>query len=63
MQCVLKEIEQQLASAFQNILEIHMWHVGLSAPQIQSVLQTRHAGIRNVLIHAQDYVVSMLSVG
>ena len=62
MQSVLKEIEQQHANAFQNILEIHMLHVGQNVLQMQNVPQTSHVATRNVLIHALDYVVSMLNV-
>jgi hypothetical protein len=48
MQSVPKEIEQQLASAFLNILVILMWLVDLNAQQTLNVLQTRLAEIRSV---------------
>jgi hypothetical protein len=61
MPYVLKEIEQQLVNAFQNTLVILMLPVGQNAQPIQSVLQTGLAEIRNVLIPAQGFAVSMLN--
>ena len=61
MPYVLKEIEQQLVNAFQNTLVILMLPVGQNAQPIQSVLQIGLAEIRNVLIPAQGFAVSMLN--
>jgi hypothetical protein len=63
MQFVQRETEQLPVSVFQNTLVTHMWLVDLNAQQILNVHQTKLAEIRNVLIHALDFVVSMQNAG
>jgi hypothetical protein len=50
------------ASVYLNTLETHMWPVGLNVLSTQTVPPTRPASGYTVLIHAPEFVVSMLNV-
>lgn len=61
MHFVLKEILQRHVLASKIILEIHMLHVDQNAQLMQTAPLIKHVRGYIVLIHALDYVVSMLS--